>query len=127
MRTAILSIVFFGMLSKCSAGNQNHLHFSWSKYERGWYNQITPYETKYFEQRIDHFSFVNTQTYKQRYLINDQHWNVNGGPIFYFVGCEGPIDTSAGHSVRPAYDKRQQKSDTILQHRHFLRSIFNLF
>ena len=60
---------------------------------------VGDFETKWFEQRVDHFSFSNSDTFQQRYLVNDKFWNVDGGPIFYFVGCEGPIDTSAGHSV----------------------------
>ena len=62
-------------------------------------NHISAFETKYFDQKVDHFSFATNRTYKQRYLIDDQYWNVDGGPIFYFVGCEGPIVSSAGHSV----------------------------
>jgi len=55
------------------------------------------YETKYYQQTLDHFNFGNTQTYKQRYLYNDKNWNTksypNGcyGPIFFYTGNESPV------------------------------------
>ncbi|OWF46619.1 lysosomal Pro-X carboxypeptidase-like [Mizuhopecten yessoensis] len=49
------------------------------------------YKTAYFEQKIDHFGFANDDTYKQRYLVADQYWDKNGGPIFFYTGNEGDI------------------------------------
>ncbi|KAK6173591.1 hypothetical protein SNE40_017012 [Patella caerulea] len=49
------------------------------------------YQTKYFNQQVDHFGFVNEDTYEQRYLVSDQFWNKNGGPIFFYTGNEGDI------------------------------------
>lgn len=54
------------------------------------------YETKYFTQRLDHFSFKNYEnsTFQQRYLINDKYWlgAERMGPIFLYCGNEGYID-----------------------------------
>lgn len=54
------------------------------------------YETKYFTQRLDHFSFKNHKdsTFQQRYLIHDKYWlgAERMGPIFYYCGNEGYID-----------------------------------
>ncbi|XP_067890018.1 lysosomal Pro-X carboxypeptidase isoform X1 [Heterodontus francisci] len=49
------------------------------------------YETRYFEQKIDHFGFVEDATFEQRYLIADRYWNQNGGPILFYTGNEGDI------------------------------------
>ncbi|KAE9607941.1 putative lysosomal Pro-Xaa carboxypeptidase [Lupinus albus] len=51
------------------------------------------YETKYFKQNLDHFSFKNDlPTFPQRYLINTDHWNHSSmGPIFFYCGNEGDI------------------------------------
>ncbi|XP_060066717.1 lysosomal Pro-X carboxypeptidase-like [Ylistrum balloti] len=49
------------------------------------------YKTAYFEQKVDHFGFANDDTYKQRYLVADQFWDKNGGPIFFYTGNEGDI------------------------------------
>ncbi|KAJ7379589.1 Dipeptidyl peptidase 2 [Desmophyllum pertusum] len=51
---------------------------------------IIPYKTAYFEQNLDHFNFVQVETFKQRYIYTDQYWNGNG-PIFFYTGNEGPI------------------------------------
>lgn len=57
------------------------------------------YETKYFEQKVDHFSFTNEDaTFKQKYLINDTWWKTNNGPIFFYTGNEGTIEAFAQNS-----------------------------
>nr|XP_023695229.1 lysosomal Pro-X carboxypeptidase [Paramormyrops kingsleyae] len=49
------------------------------------------YVTKYFDQKIDHFGFLEDGTFKQRYLVNDDHWHQIGGPILFYTGNEGDI------------------------------------
>lgn len=39
-------------------------------------------------QKVDHFGFVNTDTYEQRYTLNTDHWE-SGRPIFFYAGNEG--------------------------------------
>ncbi|XP_073062532.1 uncharacterized protein [Primulina eburnea] len=59
----------------------------------------TPYETRYFPQILDHFTF-NPKSYKifyQKYLINSQYWQ-RGAPIFVYTGNEGDIDWFAENS-----------------------------
>jgi len=56
------------------------------------------YQTKYFDQRVDHFNFVNDTTFKQKYLINDTWWKTNNGPIFFYTGNEGDIEAFAQNS-----------------------------
>nr|GMD20819.1 lysosomal Pro-X carboxypeptidase-like [Ipomoea batatas] len=60
-------------------------------------NQL--YDTKYFTQIVDHFTFTpqSYHTFQQRYLINDTYW---GGakkmaPIFVYMGGEADIELSA--------------------------------
>ncbi|XP_029188961.2 dipeptidyl peptidase 2-like [Acropora millepora] len=48
------------------------------------------YKTAYFEQRVDHFNFVQALTYKQRYIYTEQYWDKKG-PIFFYTGNEGGI------------------------------------
>ena len=52
------------------------------------------YETKWFGQNIDHFTFVNNATFKQRYLINKSHWKP-GSVIFFYCGNEAEIEIFA--------------------------------
>ncbi|XP_053564645.1 lysosomal Pro-X carboxypeptidase [Bombina bombina] len=49
------------------------------------------YKTYYFNQKIDQFGFAEDSTYKQRYLISDDHWKKPGGPILFYTGNEGDI------------------------------------
>uniref|UniRef100_A0A2P2JB13 Lysosomal Pro-X carboxypeptidase n=2 Tax=Rhizophora mucronata TaxID=61149 RepID=A0A2P2JB13_RHIMU len=58
------------------------------------------YETRYFYQRLDHFSFADLPRFPQRYLINSQHWVGPSrlGPIFLYCGNEGDIEWFAVNS-----------------------------
>lgn len=49
------------------------------------------YKTLYMTQKVDHFGFENDQTFQLRYLVADQFWNENSGPIFFYTGNEGDI------------------------------------
>ncbi|KAM4566128.1 lysosomal Pro-X carboxypeptidase [Odontesthes bonariensis] len=49
------------------------------------------YNTFYFDQKIDHFGFLEDGTFKQRYLVADKHWQQPDGPILFYTGNEGDI------------------------------------
>ncbi|KAL2096648.1 hypothetical protein ACEWY4_008796 [Coilia grayii] len=49
------------------------------------------YKTYYFDQKIDHFGFLENGTFKQRYLVADKHWHKEGNPILFYTGNEGDI------------------------------------
>lgn len=54
-----------------------------------------PFKTHYFPQILDHFTFLpkSSKVFYQKYLINDQYWDKEGGgPIFVYTGNEGNID-----------------------------------
>nr|ACO10272.1 Lysosomal Pro-X carboxypeptidase precursor [Caligus rogercresseyi] len=54
------------------------------------------YKTEWYENLVDHFGFAINSTFKQRYLINDTHWDSqHGGPIFLYAGNEGDIEAFA--------------------------------
>ncbi|XP_066521849.1 lysosomal Pro-X carboxypeptidase [Hoplias malabaricus] len=54
-------------------------------------HRAVSYKTLYFNQQIDHFGFLESGTFKQRYLVNDQHWHQENGPILFYTGNEGDI------------------------------------
>ncbi|MFS7973622.1 putative lysosomal Pro-Xaa carboxypeptidase [Helianthus anomalus] len=58
------------------------------------------YETRYFQQTLDHFSFNDRPKFPQRYLINTHHWSGPSrmGPIFLYCGNEGDIEWFAVNS-----------------------------
>lgn len=49
------------------------------------------FTTHYIEQKVDHFGFNTDKTFKQRYLIADEHWRKDGGSILFYTGNEGDI------------------------------------
>lgn len=55
------------------------------------------YKTEYFKQRVDHFGFSNNDVYDQRYLITQDSWT-KGGPIFFYAGNEGSIESFANNT-----------------------------
>lgn len=70
---------FFGKFA--SSTNHSHSHKQ-SNFQ---------YETRFFQQQLDHFSFSKSPKFPQRYLINTDHWVVGSGPIFLYCGNEGDI------------------------------------
>ncbi|CAF2068653.1 unnamed protein product [Brassica napus] len=57
------------------------------------------FETRYFPQNLDHFSFQpeSYQVFHQKYLINSHFWR-KGGPIFVYTGNEGDIEWFASNT-----------------------------
>ncbi|KAF6157978.1 hypothetical protein GIB67_015294 [Kingdonia uniflora] len=62
--------------------------------------QNLKYETQYFTQTLDHFTFSNLPTFQQRYLINSNYWSgpLQMGPIFFYCGNEGDIEWFAANT-----------------------------
>lgn len=56
------------------------------------------YKTEYFQQKVDQFSFVNTDTFLQKYLISDEFWKPGVGPVFFYPGNEGKIELFSDHT-----------------------------
>lgn len=50
------------------------------------------YETKWYTQTVDHFSWANGDTFEQRYLVNKDHWCGKNCPILFYCGNEGDIE-----------------------------------
>ncbi|XP_071085611.1 putative serine protease K12H4.7 [Haliotis cracherodii] len=45
----------------------------------------------WMEQTLDHFNDANTQTWQQRYFVNEKYFKP-GGPVFLMIGGEGTAD-----------------------------------
>lgn len=43
-------------------------------------------------QQLDHFNFRDDRTFQHRYLLNDQFFNKENGPVFFYAGNEGDIE-----------------------------------
>ncbi|KAJ7571635.1 hypothetical protein O6H91_01G170100 [Diphasiastrum complanatum] len=58
-------------------------------------SKVPPYETFYFTQLLDHFTFSHPQaTFQQKYLVNKEFWHgaQKAGPIFLYCGNEAEIE-----------------------------------
>ncbi|XP_033486617.2 thymus-specific serine protease isoform X1 [Epinephelus lanceolatus] len=75
-------------------------------------------------QQLDHFNRKNVSTFPQKFFVNEAHWQRPDGPVFLFIGGEGPIyefDVLAGHHVDMA-----EKNGALLlalEHRFYGDSI----
>ena len=49
-------------------------------------------------QRVDHFGFVNKDTFEQRYTMNLDYWE-SGKPIFFYAGNEGSLMIGKQHTI----------------------------
>jgi len=56
------------------------------------------YSTLWFNQTVDHYGFTTEAKFQQKYLYNDEWWDKQGGPIFFYAGNEGVIEAFAENS-----------------------------
>lgn len=89
-RAGIMSIVFLGHFCLKAFALKSQLLSRHGVLDYTSQIDIT-YKTLYFEQQIDHFGFLENGTFKQRYLVSEQHWHQKGGPILFYTGNEGDI------------------------------------
>lgn len=67
--------------------------------ERRVSNSTYRYETAWYNQTLDHFTFTTDAKFRQKYLYNDTWWDKEGGgPIFFYTGNEGMIEAFAENS-----------------------------
>ncbi|KAJ3437609.1 serine protease [Anaeramoeba flamelloides] len=55
-------------------------------------NELSGSEAKWFEQKLDHLTPLDTRTFQQLYYVNDTYYQ-KGGPILLFLGGEGPLSS----------------------------------
>ncbi|KAI5722701.1 hypothetical protein M8J76_012307 [Diaphorina citri] len=83
------------------------------------------YETKFFDAKLDHFTYVSNQTFPLKYLINDEFWDEEGGaPVFFYCGNEDAIETFAenlGFLWESA--KRFSARVVLVEHRYYGSSL----
>ncbi|XP_026877516.2 thymus-specific serine protease [Electrophorus electricus] len=75
-------------------------------------------------QPLDHFSAQNTETFPQRFFLNEQFWEPARGPVFLYIEGEGPLSelsVLAGHHVAMAEEHGALL--VALEHRFYGTSI----
>jgi len=59
----------------------------------------------YFQQILDHFNPEDNRTFTQKYYYNSTFWWHSRGPIFLYIGGEGPVsETPNNYVVNLAHD-----------------------
>ncbi|OPJ74645.1 lysosomal Pro-X carboxypeptidase isoform X1 [Patagioenas fasciata] len=91
---------------------------------RGARTPTVPYLIRYFQQQVDHFGFDDNLTFQQRYLIADQHWKKNNGPILFYTGNEGDV-TWFSNNTGFMWDVAQELNAMVVfaEHRYYGESL----
>lgn len=55
-------------------------------------------QVQYFDQIIDHFTYLNPQFWKQRYFVTDTYFNKQHGPVILYICGEGICNGVADQS-----------------------------
>ncbi|KAF2071072.1 hypothetical protein CYY_007609 [Polysphondylium violaceum] len=127
MKLKTLSIVLFGILLVSLAveaqkrGFNPHIDLRKGLRPDPELLKVHDYTPQYqwFTQRLDHFNVANTQTFQQRYIINDQYWNGNG-PVFMMINGEGPMGLDTVTSLQFVIWAKQYNALIIsLEHRYY--------
>ncbi|XP_038549780.1 thymus-specific serine protease [Micropterus salmoides] len=75
-------------------------------------------------QQLNHLNRQDVSTFPQRFFVNEAYWQNPDGPVFLFIGGEGPIfdfDVLAGHHVEMAAEHGALL--LVLEHRFYGGSI----
>lgn len=71
----------------------------------------------YFQQLIDHAN-PSRGVFNQRYFLDFSYWNPSSGPVFLYIGGEGPLTQSPGGYLA-VVAKEQQGLIVALEHRYY--------
>lgn len=110
MHIALLVAAVFGL---APIRHEKHRTFSKVKVQKA------SASFQYFEQPQDHFDPSNTNTWKQRFYVDDSNFH-NNGPVFLELGGEGEIDPSyLQYQLETQLAKRYNGVHIILEHRYY--------
>nr|AYV89001.1 lysosomal Pro-X carboxypeptidase isoform X2 [Tetranychus truncatus] len=56
------------------------------------------YTVFWYQQKVDHFNYINNDTFQQRVIISTDHWCTDGCPIFFYAGNEGDVFSFANNT-----------------------------
>ncbi|XP_051900016.1 thymus-specific serine protease [Pristis pectinata] len=103
---------------------QKYLLETWKSFVAVGSGEYLEPSEEYFPQPLDHFNRQNKATYKQRYWVNTELWEPEGGPVFLYIGGEGGLtvySVLAGEHVELA---RKYKALLVsVEHRYYGASI----
>lgn len=81
---------------------------------------------QYFTQNLDHYDQTNTQTFQQKYYVNDS-WFVadSNQPVWFILGGEGPTSAAyvSGKFIANKYAEQYGGLVVVLEHRFYGESL----
>jgi hypothetical protein len=86
-------------------------------------NTRTGIVNSWFTQKLDHFDPTNSNTWQQRFYVNDRFWTDRNGPIFLMIGGEG--EATSTWMLKGAWIKYAEQFGALcfmVEHRFYGRS-----
>jgi lysosomal Pro-X carboxypeptidase len=119
MNTAVLLTVLLGCVALASA-RMGPPRFPKQRMGLGAHPDGPKYKTYYYNTRIDKFGYTRQDEFSMRYLVNDDWWAGNNGPIFFYAGNEGDV-TGFANNTGVMYELGAEESALIVfaEHRYY--------
>eukprot|EP00743_Colponemidia_sp_Colp-15_P000773 GILK01000854.1.p1 GENE.GILK01000854.1~~GILK01000854.1.p1 ORF type:complete len:527 (+),score=94.26 GILK01000854.1:149-1582(+) len=78
-----------------------------------------------FKQRLDHFNAAESRTFQQSYWVNRAYWDQATGPVFFYIGGEGPLSGAAIEAPGEIAELAAQYKALLvaLEHRYYGQSL----
>lgn len=80
------------------------------------------YKTYYFDQKVNHEGFeMSDLTFKQKYLVKDDFYKYDKGPILFYCGNEGPIEMFYNNTGFMTHTLAKEFNGLVvfMEHRYF--------
>lgn len=76
-------------------------------------------QVQYFDQVLDHFSYLPPEMWKQRYFVDDSHFGHHSGPVILVLCGEGPCGGVSENSWVGKIAQENQALIISLEHRYY--------
>jgi hypothetical protein len=80
---------------------------------------FTSQQVQYFDQIIDHFTYISPQFWKQRYFVNSAYFEPSHGPILLYICGEGICNGVADQSWTSTLAQNTHGLIIALEHRYY--------
>lgn len=82
-------------------------------------NTYTTQQVQFFDQIVDHFSYLPPKFWKQRYYVNDAYFSDTNGPIILYICGEGICNGVSDQSWTNSIAQSTKALIIALEHRYY--------
>jgi len=68
---------------------------------------------------VNHYNYLDTRTYKQRYWVNDKYWDQESGPVFLYICGEYACSVPAARLYPFMVGAENNALLMVLEHRYY--------